>query len=115
MSKSKDFTFGLLTGALIGSVVALLYAPDKGSNTRDVLSYRLSKYLDELSQLIDKLSDEQEMISEAKRKGDLVVEDARQRAEDLIQEAESLLDSIEDSKKEKKATNGKKETESEKD
>lgn len=100
MSKSKDFTLGLLSGALIGSVVALLYAPDKGSNTRDVLSYRLSNYLEELTHLIDKLSDEKEAISDAKKKGDLVVEDARKRAEDLIKEAEDLLGSIEETKKE---------------
>lgn len=98
MSKSKDFTLGLLSGALVGSVIALLYAPDKGSNTRDVLSYRLSSYMDELTHLIDKLSDEKESISEAKRKGDLVVEDARKRAEDLINEAENLLGSIEKAK-----------------
>ncbi|PAU93737.1 gas vesicle protein [Aliifodinibius salipaludis] len=97
MSKSKDFTLGLLSGALVGSVVALLYAPDKGSNTRDILSYRLSSYLDELTHLIDRLSEEKEAISEAKRQGDLVVEDARHRAEDLIREAEDLLDTIEDS------------------
>lgn len=103
MSKSKDFTLGLLSGALIGSVVALLYAPDKGSNTRDIISYRMSKYLDELTQLINKLSDEQAMISEAKKKGNLVVEDARQRAEDLIKEAEKLLNNIEDSKSTKKS------------
>jgi len=101
MSKSKDFTLGLISGALVGSVVALLYAPDKGSNTRDVISYRLSNYLDELTHLIDKLSDEKASISEAKRKGDLVVEDARHRAEDLINEAEELLNTIEDSKNKK--------------
>jgi len=97
MSKSKDFTLGLISGALVGSVVALLYAPDKGSNTRDVISYRLSSYLDELTHLIDRLSEEKEAISEAKRQGDLVVEDARHRAEDLIREAEDLLDTIDDS------------------
>ncbi len=96
MSKSKDFTFGLLSGALIGSVIALLYAPDKGSNTRDVLSYRLSSYLDELTHLIDRLSEEKAAISEAKRQGDLVVEDARHRAEDLIREAEDLLHTIDE-------------------
>lgn len=95
MSKSKDFTLGLLSGALVGSVIALLYAPDKGSNTRDVLSYRLSTYMDDLSQLIDRLSEEKASISDAKRKGDLVVEDARKRAEDLINEAEELLGSLE--------------------
>jgi len=98
MSKSKDFTLGLLSGALVGSVIALLYAPDKGSNTRDVISYRLSSYLDDLTQLIDELSEEKASISEAKRKGDLVVEDARHRAEDLIREAEDLLSSIEETK-----------------
>ncbi len=98
MSKSKDFTLGLLSGALVGSVIALLYAPDKGSNTRDVISYQLSNYLDELTHLIDKLSEEKHAISEAKRKGDEVVEDARQRAEDLITEAEDLLNTIEETK-----------------
>lgn len=106
MSKSKDFTLGILAGAALGSVIALLYAPDKGSNTRDILSYRLSNYVDELSHLIEKLSDEKEMISDAKKKGDLVVEDARQRAEDLIKEAEDLLGSIEETEKGK--TNGEK-------
>jgi len=101
MSKSKDFTLGLISGALIGSVVALLYAPDKGSNTRDMLSYRLSNYLDELNQLLNKLADEKEAMSEAKKKGDMVVEDARQKAEDLIKEAEDLLGSIEETKENK--------------
>lgn len=101
MSKSKDFTLGLISGALVGSAIALLYAPDKGSNTRDVISYRLSNYLDELTHLIDKLSEEKESISEAKKKGDLVVEDARHRAEDLIREAEDLLNTIEETKEPK--------------
>jgi gas vesicle protein len=110
MSKSKDFTLGLLSGALVGSVIALLYAPDKGSNTRDVISYRLSSYLDELTHLIERLSEEKDAISDAKRKGDLVVEDARHRAEDLINEAEELLDSIEETKGTKKR-NSKKQSE----
>ncbi len=108
MSKSKDFTLGLLSGAVIGSAIALLYAPDKGSNTRDVLSYRLSSYLDDLTHLIDRLSEEKEAISEAKRQGDLVVEDARHRAEDLIREAEDLLETIDDSKETNKNSSNKK-------
>lgn len=101
MSKTKDFTLGLLSGVTIGAAIALLYAPDKGSNTRDILSYKLSNYLDELTHLIDRLSEEKEMISDAKRKGDEVVEDARRKAEDLIKEAEGLLDTIEESKDKK--------------
>jgi len=98
MSRSSNFAIGLLSGALVGSAIALLYAPDKGTNTRDRISYRLGNYLDELSLLIEKLSEEKAMVSEAKKQGDLVVEDARKRAEDLIREAEDLLHTIEDTK-----------------
>lgn len=98
MSNTKNFTLGLISGALAGSIIALLYAPDKGSNTRDLVSYRLSSYLDELTHLIDKIDSEKQSISDAKRQGDLVVEDARHRAEDLLREAENLLHSIEEAK-----------------
>ncbi len=94
MSKTKDYTLGLVSGAILGSVFALLYAPDKGSNTRDIISYRLSNYMDEIRRLIDELSHEAK-TSDAKKKSDLVVEDARQRAEDLIKEAEDMLQEME--------------------
>lgn len=95
-SSGKDFTIGLITGALIGSAVAILYAPDSGSNTRDKISYRLSTYVDELNKLIDELQNEKEKyVSDAKKKGDDVVSDAKKRADDLIREAESLLENIE--------------------
>jgi gas vesicle protein len=95
-STGKGFTLGLVTGALIGSAIAILYAPDSGSNTRDKISYRLSSYVDELNQLIEKLQKEKEKFSsDAKQKSDDVVSDAKKRADDLIKEAEALLDNIE--------------------
>jgi gas vesicle protein len=95
-SSGKDFTLGLLTGAAIGSAIALLYAPDSGSNTRGKISYRLSSYIDELNELIDQLKNEKEKFtSDAKQKSDDVVTDAKKRADDLIKEAEALLDNIE--------------------
>ena len=99
MNKSGNFIAGIITGALAGTVLALLYAPDTGKNTRDKLSYQLSNYKDELNDLIDQLRKEkQQLISEAKDKGDKVVQSAKQKADDLIKEAESLLESIEDVK-----------------
>jgi len=95
MSKSGNFLAGLLTGALAGTVLALLYAPDTGKNTRDRLSYRLSNYKDELNDLITELRKEkQKLVSEAKEKGEKVVVEAKEKAEDLIKEAEGLLASI---------------------
>ena len=92
MNKSGNFIAGILTGALAGTVLALLYAPDTGKNTRNRLSY-------ELNDLIAQLREEkQQLISEAKDKGDKVVQSAKQKADDLIKEAETLLESIDDVK-----------------
>ena len=95
----KEFTFGLISGAVIGSLVAILYAPDKGSTTRDRVSYHLTHYLDELSHLIEKLRNEQAFVSDAKQQGDLVVEDAKKRAEELKNEVEGLLSTIDTAEK----------------
>ena len=38
---------GLIVGGAVGSVVSLLFAPDKGSNTRDRLSKQGHKLFDE--------------------------------------------------------------------
>src|SRR5690625_6399881 len=67
MSKSgKGFALGLLAGAAIGSAVALLYAPDSGSNLRGKLSYRVSAYTDELNRLIRQLKAEKEKFTDRK-------------------------------------------------
>lgn len=95
MSKSsKSFIFGFFSGIAAGSFIALLYAPDKGRNTRDKLSYTLNSYLDDLSDMIEKIRYENQFISDAKKEGDLVVEEAQKKAEDLIAEAEELLKNI---------------------
>ncbi|MBP3192038.1 YtxH domain-containing protein [Natronogracilivirga saccharolytica] len=99
MSKfPKGFIFGIISGSVIGSLIALLYAPDKGATTRDRISYRLNNYVDELSSLVDRLQKEKGIVSDAKKEGDLVVEEAQKRAEDLISEAEKLLENIGDTK-----------------
>jgi gas vesicle protein len=96
---TKGFALGLLTGAALGSVIALLYAPDKGGNTRDKLSFRLRSYLDELNVLTTRIREEKkDLVSEAKQRGSEVVLEAQQRAEDLINEAEELLRSINQAK-----------------
>jgi gas vesicle protein len=96
---SKGYLAGIVTGTIIGAGLAILFAPDKGSNTRGVLSYRLSKYKDDLKKLIKELKAEKEfLVSDAKKKGDEVVLSAKQRADDLIREAEDLLENIEKTK-----------------
>lgn len=90
-SRTTSFYLGLLSGLAIGTVSALLYAPDKGKNTRNKITYRFNSYVDDLGELLEKLKKEKETISEAKQKGILVVEEVQQRTKDLKNEVDELL------------------------
>lgn len=93
MSKfSNGFTVGVITGAIVGAAVALLYAPDKGSDLRDKISYKLKSMLDDLNDTLDRLQREEAIIAQSE--SERVVAEAQQKAEDLIREAEDLLKNI---------------------
>ncbi|GAB4051559.1 YtxH domain-containing protein [Spirosoma litoris] len=90
----RDLTF-LLTGIAAGSLVGLLYAPDKGKITRDRLSFRLSKYREQINQLLEDLgSSRDQPENSSKNEGQRVVNDAREKAERLLEDVDRLMAQI---------------------
>lgn len=89
----------LVGGAAIGTFFGILYAPDKGRNTRSRLNYRLYRTRDRLNALIDKLDGEREVFSkEARAEGDKVISEVRERTEDLRAEIDELISQIRSNK-----------------
>lgn len=90
----RDLTF-LLTGIAAGSLIGLLYAPDKGKITRDRLSFRLSKYREQINQLLEDLGNSAELPeNSSKNEGQRVVNDAREKAERLLEDVDRLMAQI---------------------
>ncbi|MCX6194360.1 MAG: YtxH domain-containing protein [Cytophagales bacterium] len=95
MSKSSRSFWAFVVGAAAGAIVGILYAPDKGENTRNKLYYQLNKYRDQLKQLINDIVDGKEVIeTTAKSEGKKVVQDAKIKAEKLLEDVEKMMTQI---------------------
>ncbi len=95
MSRTSSTLIAFLAGAATGAVLGILYAPDKGSNTRDKLSFQLDKYKSKLQELINELVDSKDMVeSEAKTEGERIISDAKLKAERLLDDVDELIGQI---------------------
>jgi gas vesicle protein len=95
MSKRSNSTLAFLLGAATGAILGILYAPDKGSSTRDKLSFLVDKYKNELEEIIENLIEGEEGASTvAKEKGKKVISDAKDKAEKLLKDVDNLIGQI---------------------
>lgn len=95
MSGKSNGLLAFLMGAAAGTILGILYAPDKGTNTRDRLTYNLDKYKKMLEDLIEDLVNGTDIpMSEAKSEGEKVINDAKEKAEKLIADVDNLIGHI---------------------
>jgi gas vesicle protein len=103
MSKKGNTLMAFLAGASIGAILGVLYAPDKGSVTREKLSFRLDKYKKMLEDFINGIVEEKEEQSTAsngaKSPSGKVVSEAKDKAEKLLEDVDELLSQIRGNKK----------------
>jgi gas vesicle protein len=94
--KSGNTLVTFLFGAAAGAILGILYAPDKGTATREKLSFQLDKYRNMLQELINDFVSGKEtpLTSEAKSQGQKVVDEAKNKAERLLEDVDELLEQI---------------------
>lgn len=95
MSKKTTAVVAFLGGVAAGAAIGLLYAPEKGRGTRDRLSFLLDKYREMLLNLTgDMISGQEEAPSAAQSEGQRVIKDAKDKAEKLLGDVNSLMNQI---------------------
>ncbi|MCR4440218.1 MAG: YtxH domain-containing protein [bacterium] len=76
------FLKGFLIGGAVGAIIALLYAPKSGKETREDIKKRTEEFLEEADR----------EVSELKRRAATLVGEGRRRAAELAEEAEEKVE-----------------------
>jgi gas vesicle protein len=96
MNKTASSLLVFIFGVIAGSLAGIMFAPDTGMNTRDRVTFRLERYRKRLEELLSDLVRSKEQLPEsvAKTDGERVINDAREKAKQLLDDVDNLLGQI---------------------
>jgi len=87
-------TWGLILGAATGFALGVLFAPEEGKKLRRKVAYQLDNLGGVVADFIDQAIGEEESSGEARRDGDALVAEAKEKAEAISGDIDALLDEI---------------------
>jgi len=93
----KGLLIGFLTGAAVGSIIALLFAPKSGKELREDIKTKSQDFIEDADQYIVKAKDKaSQLINEGKKKSEKLVAETKEKVETLLGEAEKILTEAKD-------------------
>ena len=99
MSKISYTLLGLTAGTVVGVGLGILFAPDKGKNTRKKIKDSVSDKVDELKEQLEHLTKNMrdkslEVESSLEEKVDKLLSESDDKSEDLIDLLEKKLEAL---------------------
>lgn len=83
----------MLIGGAVGVALGLLIAPEEGKKMRRRMAYQLEHLADQVGTFVDQIANP-ELASEARRTGDMLVADAREKAQQIRDDIDALLGEV---------------------
>jgi len=93
----KGLIVGFLTGAAVGSIIALLFAPKSGKELRQDIKIKSQDFMEDAEQYLANAKDKaSQLINEGKKKSEKLVAEAKEKVDTLLGEAEKILSDAKD-------------------
>jgi gas vesicle protein len=90
----KGLFFGAVLGAAGGTIMGLLFAPHKGTETQQIISGKIKLALDKATDLYESNENDSAYSNEAKTRSQEIIDNARDEAKKILNEANSIIREI---------------------
>ncbi len=94
MKKFSAFTIGLLTGTAIGAGLGLLFAKEEGRDTRDKITYQLSRLQETISNYFTKKQPVTDAMNQARAEGTEHVKNTQRKVQELNDKFDSITQEL---------------------
>jgi gas vesicle protein len=91
-NSTRNLLVGFLSGAVLGGIIALLYAPKPGKELRGDLRRKGGEIAEDIEEYLQDAQDKaRTIINEGKERSSALISDAKRKAETLLKDAEHIM------------------------